>query len=83
MLFASDPPSYESPRGMCQALADRVGKNGARLGGLGSDTCSGRTQGPGKLGKGPAKRSPRGPACCLAVVECLQQAAPERPEDLT
>lgn len=58
VLFADDPPGYETPRGTCQALADRVGKSGARLGGLGSDTCSGENPGAWQAWKRPCRKEP-------------------------
>ena len=59
VLFANDPQGgYETPRGTCQALADRVGKNGARLGGLASDTCSGENPGAWQAWKRSCKKEP-------------------------
>lgn len=84
VLFADDPPRVMKPRG---ERAKPWPTGWARVGPgwevWGRTRARGRTQGPGKLGKGPAERSPCGPRDAWRWWEFLQQVAPERPEELT
>ena len=43
---------------MCQALADLMGQNGARLGGLGSNTCLEENLGSWQAWKSSCKKEP-------------------------